>query len=229
MNFMLFWFLVWIGNIHNLMHCPLEIFATYEEHVFIELFRLFILINIAPVPRATGQRIGKQPGFVCFFLLIGSFHYLWYGFLAFRKIFTFSLSFVSLSFSGTTSLHSCDCFDTSLSISYRCFKQLGRIFCTTEGQRGAAFTPLSCRRDPKAGSESHDQMYTFSIAPFFWDRGFNKALALPPSSCYTPTYGWQGRSHCGHSKNSPTTQPREHSPIHQLTLKYWTYSQKTHF
>lgn len=188
MNFMLFWFLVWIDNIHNLMHCPLEIFATYEEHVFIELFILFILINMAPVPRATGQRIGKQPGFVCLLLLIGIFHYLWYGFLAFRKIFTFSLSFVSLSFSGTTKssfmwLH------WHLSISYHCFKQLGRIFCTTEGQRGAAFTPLSCRRDPKAGPESHDQMYMFSIAPFFWDRGFNKALALPLSSCSIPTCG----------------------------------------
>lgn len=56
------------------MHCPLEIFATYEEHVFIELFIFFLLINIAPVPRATGQGAGREPGFVCLFLLIELFH-----------------------------------------------------------------------------------------------------------------------------------------------------------
>ena len=48
--------------------------VIYEEHVFIELFILFILINSAPVPRPRGQRTGKEASFVCLFLLIKIFH-----------------------------------------------------------------------------------------------------------------------------------------------------------
>lgn len=165
------------------MHCPLEIFAAYEEHVFIELLILFNLINIATIPRATGQWI-KEPGFVCVFLLIEIFHYLLYGFLAFRQIFTF-LVISPYHSVAQQSLHSYDYTVTSLSISYHCFKQLGRIFCTSEGRKERLLHPSLAGGTPKLVLNT--VVKCTLIAPFSFETASRKALALPLGSCFTPT------------------------------------------
>lgn len=47
-NFMLLWLEIYLDNICNLIHCPLAILTVYKEHIFTDLFPLFISSSTLP-------------------------------------------------------------------------------------------------------------------------------------------------------------------------------------